>query len=1131
MAPYETHQPVSPTMPPPADDAPRRKKKRNIGSFPCSKCSKVFSRNDHLARHYLNHQPKVVYVCEHTIVSVNGTTRSCGKTFVRKDLRLRHMKRHALEAQQASADSELLFAAEPTPLAEPGGTKSDDAEGDDPEQPPEPQPRASLLAQASSAKPFTHEQPNADQPVLQASRTSVAGYQGEVDPAAVNNIHHAASLSGPPQGHLPMDPGFVNRPQMVAEPLLHSVPPGVPVAPDSYLTPSLGPYTTHPAYAQRNTAPAPGPVGMPKQEDFNSPFNSNDMAWSSQHMLQSLNDIILWLFMDSPENQQTMRSSPGSVTSSNAEMANNTPAITLQSRQKYQLYAEEYPRIMAERNAAWNSFQPSRYQDSMYNLGLQDLNYFLNNPNPLDEVFLRLQSKTSEIFKDDDAIQAFAMLSTGSSNSPTNTNDTCTPHSSAEVPPIIHEQEPVASRLPRHAANVNFPQNKHLYVDEIIMSRLFAPLPQLSIEKLLKTLPESKDARTLSHRISFYLYSYWESFHPRFSILHEPSFDTSTAEPLLLLAMVIIGCMYSASSLEYSQKQQKCPEYKLCMLIAVPLRFELFQHPDFRSPVKVWVLQTLKLLEWCEKNYLSRAMHERAHIHHGTTIQLLRRSPFLGGNPAVTAKNENLTAESASGSEDDQTDGLPNDGDVPLDNDAILFKKWLDSESMNRITFMTFYLDIIDYIKFRHNPQVPFHQLQLLNLPCDEKLWNCKDLDGSFRKLVKMQRKLQKRHTPPVKQARGAHKIRPGMNFLVALKRLLKPQKSIRFDHHLSTFTKTILVGGIVSVMHQMQQNDMQKNFLILASSQEKQEKSRWKELVIKALDACESEMHSISDNLSTDLFFALHKGQCRFPMYHLIQIMGISDVNHYDIAIYGGSPRNMSVEATVKDLSIVQRKLTTIWRPSNDLTSLNTLVNLRCLVHCYWLLWGLMLTPLDEDGSPTHHDPYYPWDVDHDCYDLMYAVSIATLVLWCYNYSSNGAESNNISNLSVENPDQCRDYDTLKTVVNENGYEYLYRIREQFNALLDSQGLTPGYILHTARPEKRLTALFDVLQKHCELLPQIPNKHNIAGLCFLVGLQLLNSQWEVVRENAKLVINCGLRSIGKRNAHCPDLFDNEFLE
>ena len=145
------------------------------------------------------------------------------------------------------------------------------------------------------------------------------------------------------------------------------------------------------------------------------------------------------------------------------------------------------------------------------------------------------------------------------------------------------------------------------------------------------------------------------------------------------------------------------------MMIASPLRYMIFQHEDFKTPVRLWVLQSLNMLEWVEKNFLLRGMHERAHVHHGTTVQLLRRSPLLGGNPANANKKSSSSASgsnTSAGEEDSDAAASELAASKSGSADYDLFVRWVESESMKRVTFLTFYLDIIDYIKFRHNPQI-----------------------------------------------------------------------------------------------------------------------------------------------------------------------------------------------------------------------------------------------------------------------------------------------------------------------------------------------------------------------------------------------------------------------------------------
>src|ERR1700677_3047022 len=78
---------------------------------------------------------------------------------------------------------------------------------------------------------------------------------------------------------------------------------------------------------------------------------------------------------------------------------------------------------------------------------------------------------------------------------------------------------------------------------------------------------------------------------------------------------------------------QNCAE--LSNFLACHLRWEIFSDYHFRPPAKLWVFQALLLLEIFEKMYSTRPLHERAHIHHATTLTLMRRGSSLIGRSAL----------------------------------------------------------------------------------------------------------------------------------------------------------------------------------------------------------------------------------------------------------------------------------------------------------------------------------------------------------------------------------------------------------------------------------------------------------------------------------------------------------------
>lgn len=1139
----------------PEDDQVKKRKRRNIGSFPCSECDKIFTRSDHLARHYLNHQPKEVYVCNHIIRTHSGEKRKCGKTFVRKDLRERHLKRHSMlqdtvkaeDGDEVRPDINSPLEGNVLPSVARGSVGSIQSNFSAPAQRNHSQISSQINSQLSSQNNHKSHQ-NEYHNNLQSHQSSLQNQGSLQNQNSLQNQSIGTPLGllrGAPaslQGPLPDQPAAAPLQHQMSptfHPISQSIPLGhyTPYQPQNFTeNGGLPPMTTNSMLnSVQNYAQLPYQMGPPQNKmdyQMSQRYTMNPAETNRNNAFpQSQSDILSWLFTDTPDmprigpklsapSQTSSQSLSPNARYSNAQLFSPTTQKVITGDRAY----EEEMGLLT----------PFYHNPPELNVGLQDLNFFSNSDNPLDEVFFKANDQNAMSARDKPVSAGVGMYpSTASLSSPSNTNESVTPKN-FDLSPQSSEMEPMEKRLEAHA-RANVASNKQFFVNTGILDALLQSLPNVSREQVVEIFKTSEKF-TLEDKFSFYLYGYWEAFHTRFSIIHRPSFDTSTAEPLLLLSMLLIGCMYCADSIEESVNHRMCPEYRFSLMVAVPLRFTLFQHDDFKSPVKVWVLQSLNLLEWCEKNYLLRAMHERAHIHHGTTVQLLRRSPFLGGNPTIANKAVNSASDTGtSGGEEEQSDTGTSDIEETSSKDAILFRKWVDSELMKRVTFMTFYLDVIDYIKFRHNPQIPFFQLQLLHLPCDEEaLWNSEEVDGSFRKIVKRQKKLQRAGGTGMRKLKEQYRIRPGMNFLSALKKLMKSQRLTTSNYKLPMFTKSILFGGLVSIMHQMQQAELQSNFTLLMAT-ERMDKSKnqvWKEILTKVFDNWETEMLAQQESLTQDPFFGIQKGQCKFPMYHLAQIIGISDINHYDIAIFGGSPGNMSVEATAKDMSIVQRKLTSMWARSNKPNTVNDLVNFKSVVHCYWLLWSLMLAPLQEDGKPTTGPITYGWRVDHDYYDAMYAVSIATLVLWCYTFTSAGIESTKFTEYEPTMPlEDTRDYDKIYKFAQEDAYQFLFRIRKEFSQLIKTERLPDDFILHRTGTRSTQVPLYIVIAKYCELLPEITGKENIAGLCFFVGTNLLKSQWQVIRENAKLIINCGLRSVGKKTVHCSDLFDNVFTD
>lgn len=1156
------------------------KKKRTLGEYPCPHCDKVFTRSDHLARHNLNHEPKKVYTCEFVMQDSGDEKRICGKTFVRKDLNDRHSKRHL---EMAASGATLRKASVST-------TSSD------------------TLSQSQ----------------LQISNLineEVAGYgsQNTFKESVYDSMYRLSNLSNNgSNGSIKL--GYGGKGSLAGSSMAENMnptsendsanPSSNMVLPSSANSMVLLSSASMTLPSSNTILPSSTKTAEPYQDNNENAYNRNlsDYYNKSNYLVpHSQNDILYWLFTDSPPNNINMSSpdwnqlhnqlSNQGNNINNQQITNIPPHITPQEQLlinqqvfannvqsqntdtpiPYQLPSNASKDVVAQRqqgipipqDAPRNSSEhfadfptsnhiipsPGGSQLSLngafydggispfsnyanqfqVNLGLQDSNIFLNDDNPLDEVFLK-NHQHIKLEKDYSGMIPTSNVNfngTIASNSPSTSTDS-NKSPKQDISPEFGFRDAVVPQLNQYSQKFNLAINKHFFIDTLIVDLILRclTLDRASILSLFNL--DDPFSNTIEDRFSYFLFYYWKVFHPQFTILHKPSFNTKLAEPLLLASMLLIGCIYSYSPNEAQIKERKkSPEFKFSLLLATPLRFQIFQHDDFRSPTKLWVLQSLNLLEFCEKNFLLRRMHERGHIHHGTNVQLLRRSPLLGGNPATTAKKPSASGSTTSAGEEDSDSNLQDISNEGADNsDLELFEKWVNSESMKRITFMTFYLDVIDYIKFSHNPQILFWQLQLLSLPCDdEQLWESTEVNGSFKKVIKRQRKLHQQKTNLASskyKKKNVSQIKHGESFLSALKKLLKPgNRQTATKRKTSLFTRNIILAGLIALMYQMQQSELQNSSFLFSNAGSSYLSKVWKEHVTKAINNWYSETIEQGNSLYIEINEFVGPQPILFAMYQLSQIIGITDINHYDIAIYGGSPANMSVSALIKDIYAVQRKLNGMWskKPSKKVSP--DIINFRGIVHCYWILWQLMLNPV-ENGCLSVN-----WQANNDYFDSMYAIAVSTLVLWCHVYSTGGSESTSFLEIEDEKKgdyQQNPSYENLIQLSVEGGYEYLARIRQEFLTKLENENLRNDLNIHPLIVGGQ-HSLHDKLTKYGELLPDIADKHHISGLCFLVGSKLLESQWEVIRENAKLIINCGLRSVGKNTILCENLFEDDFRD
>jgi len=550
------------------------------------------------------------------------------------------------------------------------------------------------------------------------------------------------------------------------------------------------------------------------------------------------------------------------------------------------------------------------------------------------------------------------------------------------------------------------------------------------------------------HHLEHFLDLYWTCFHIQYPILHKPSFNTFTCPSILLLSMIMTGASYAKS--EPNTIFQKNPR-EFADLIADPLRLIIFSSEEFHPPSQVYIIQSLLLLECYERFATNRKLHERAFLHHGTTIQLLRRSPGLGGNPLKnkTEYNRNQT------------------------NSTTIWEKWIEFESVKRSALFAFYMDSTHSMVFGYQLMLFSNQIQL-NLPCDDELWE------SYL-------------TPNEIPNRN-----DSLPFLVGLKKLLNRE-------HVNTgsFGKKILLAGLLTIMFQMQQRDLQGSILEF-----EQLRDTWKDTLSLAFDywncdimkgCCNSTNAFLlkNDSLKSTRPYALctEDTRCKLPVYHMAQIT--LRIQHYDYYIFAGAPWRMNVQAEASDYELVERKIREWAHSSNGRVS---------VIYAYLFFFEMFLSPQDSISQSN-----LPYTSDSDAIlNRLNVIALVTLLVWSYNFVQLGPESN-----ALGNDDGLNIVPTLFSV--EDGYSYLRRVRNELTNLT-------GKMLHTSKPMDSFKFHNTVLQ-YASQLDAVKNRHYMTGLLGMISKIFEECYWEVGNEFSRLIENCRRRSFGSPKIRCDDMY------
>ena len=457
-----------------------------------------------------------------------------------------------------------------------------------------------------------------------------------------------------------------------------------------------------------------------------------------------------------------------------------------------------------------------------------------------------------------------------------------------------------------------------------------------------------------------YIGSYWYHFHPQMPILHQPTFSPDNTQNLLLIAVITLG----ASCLDKLYGHEVIDAAaELSNFLAFHLRGEIFNDVDFTPPAKLWVFQTLLLLEIYEKMYSTRLLHERAHIHHVTTLTLMRRGGSLIGRSALHLPL--TTIDDKIGLNSNQNQRTSN-----MSPPEQWWNHWITNEATRRVAFGAFIIDSIHATMFGHSATMVAHEMKL-QLPCDETAWSA----TSSAEVGRIEANLQASGVKPI-------------SFFDGLKLTLN-QKTVRTN----SFGRIALMAGLLSVSWHMNQRDVQVRSL--GALKALGGKDIWRGTLTKAFDQWRNDfvldgggkdinapsvLYHSSNRLNEEIAF-----ENRIVLHHLAHM-----AMHVDIVscqIFAKATRLLGRTTLQSDYTIAQKRIKDSWAPKASARHA-TFFALKFL--------ALVLTPEHKNSRGSAEELNTAKESQYSAKDDFllnrpWVLYFAALTAWSYGYALDG--------------------------------------------------------------------------------------------------------------------------------------------
>ncbi|CZR53490.1 uncharacterized protein PAC_03369 [Phialocephala subalpina] len=177
---------------------------------------------------------------------------------------------------------------------------------------------------------------------------------------------------------------------------------------------------------------------------------------------------------------------------------------------------------------------------------------------------------------------------------------------------------------------------------------------------------------------------YFKRFNAAYPLLHQATFEPSQVDALLLTSVLLLGATYSDKD-----------SHLFAICIHDIMRAQIFGSLAFNTRPKLWMLQTILLVECFGKSRAGQLQHDMSHLFHGLLINLIRRSDCQSARCVAPDEHDDLDR---------------------------LWKAEVDAEQKRRLALLCFMWDTQHAVLFSQSLCMNAAELKL-TLPWNDTLW------------------------------------------------------------------------------------------------------------------------------------------------------------------------------------------------------------------------------------------------------------------------------------------------------------------------------------------------------------------------------------------------------------------------